>query len=72
MNRSDMTDGKMSEVYKSMGTNKLLACVKTDCKEMLKAQTCPQEIWLLQQRKTREAAFESENRENQRLSGQNL
>ena len=53
MNRSDMTEGKMSEVYERMGTKKVLACVKTDCRAMLKAQTCPQETWLLQQRKNR-------------------
>lgn len=34
MNRSDMTDGKMSKEYiKVWGQKKLLACVKTDCKE---------------------------------------
>ena len=72
MKSSGISDGKISEVYKSMGAKKLLACIKIDCKEMLKAQTCPQETWLLQQRENREAAFESENRENLKLSGKSL
>lgn len=62
MDSSGLSDGKISKIYESMRTKKLLACVRMDCEETLKAQTCPQETWLLQ-RENGEAAFESENRE---------
>ena len=67
MNRSDMTEGKMSEVYERMGTKKVLACVKTDCRAMLKAQTCPQETWLLQQRKNRGSIWVWKQRKSEAL-----
>lgn len=52
-----------------MAAKKLLAYVRTDYKQMLKVQTCSQEIWLFQRK---QAAFESQNRENQRLLGKSL
>lgn len=40
MNSSGVADGKIAEEYGSMGTKKLFAWVRIDCKQILPAQTC--------------------------------
>lgn len=54
-----------------MGTKELLAYVRIDCKEILKAQTCPWENWVLQ-RKNKEAAFEFKNRKSEAFRKESL
>lgn len=66
MNNSDISDGKISEVYGSTWKKKVLAYVSTDYKEILKTQNCSLETWLWQ-RENRSSIWDSKQRKSEGL-----